>query len=491
MVHDYTARVTPEERAELEQWLGVRRKINVRPSPHLVAVSVFWKNTRSSLPELPPITRELLMNAAAEGLAERYDPWTYYIEPVLKAAERLRISHPLVTVRVYLAADLDFLIPDFTDAGCEVYLMMSSSLRHNPGAMWRFLAFAEKNRLVTCSDSDRLRDIETDIARTEEIRKTGQQFWRVPLLIDQQNGRVRYRPILAGQCGSTKSMAPVRRLMEALIWHTRRGSIRTTAEGAGCGQMGITGTEWPDYCFDEWFLLAALYPRLAGRPILTLVEAGMRSRYLALDIEYVTWGNANSEMAYYGSESASGCCGPVAPAGPPKPISVRPGCTVVLRQQAGAGVPDPARWKDTPLIEADPAAESVPGALAGQVKTPWLAIVDASASPAPSGAELFLDRHLEDCDVAVTGWAFAEVTDELAELAAAEGGDTSRWQPGKVIRFPKLQGKLVLWRSHFAREFAAASGKQSASRPEILLQLWSETGRARIREASCRKQGWN
>ena len=307
-VSEYRELATPAEKTELAVWLGVQKRINLKPSPHLVAVSIFWKNLRQEEPDLPPLTRELLKSAAASGLVRRHDPWEHYIQPVLAGAVALGQSHPQATVRIYLAADLEFLVEDFTAAGCEVFLMKSSSLRHNPGAMWRFLAFAERNRLVTVTDSDRFAQVATDIARTEQIAKTGHEFWRVPVCVDQRDGRVQYRPIMATQCGSAKAMPPVRPLMEALIWHTRRGSIRLTAEGGGCGPQGIVGTEWPDYGFDEWFLQTALYPRLAGRPVLTLVEAGARSRYLPLDIEYVTWGNPESEVVYFGSES--GCCGP-------------------------------------------------------------------------------------------------------------------------------------------------------------------------------------
>jgi hypothetical protein len=309
MVGDYNQNATAAEKAELDDWLGVQRKVNMHRTPHLVAVSVFWKNLRQEEPDLPPLTRELLMNAAAHGLVKRYDPWSHYIQPVLEGAKTLRASHPQVAVRVYLAADLEFLVEDFTEADCEVWLMKSNSLRHNPGAMWRFLAFAEKNRVVTVTDSDRFAQVATDIARTEQIVKTGHEFWRVPVTVDDREDRLQYRPIMATQCGSAKQLPEMRELMEALIWHTRRGSIRKTAEGGGCGPRGIVGTEWPDYGFDEWVLQTALYPRLAGRPILTLVEAGARSRYLPLDVEYVTWGNGESELVYFGSND--GCCGTI------------------------------------------------------------------------------------------------------------------------------------------------------------------------------------
>ena len=79
MVSEYKETVTPVEKAELHEWLGVKKRLNLKPSPHLVSVSVFWKNLRQEEPDLPPLTRELLMNAPALGIVRRHAPWEHYI----------------------------------------------------------------------------------------------------------------------------------------------------------------------------------------------------------------------------------------------------------------------------------------------------------------------------------------------------------------------------------------------------------------------------
>ena len=49
----------------------------------------------------------------------------------------------------------------------------------------------------------------------------------------------------------------------------------------GCGERAIKGAKWPHMGFDEWFLLAALYPRIIGRGVLTLASAKSKSKLLS------------------------------------------------------------------------------------------------------------------------------------------------------------------------------------------------------------------
>ncbi|MEZ5304789.1 MAG: hypothetical protein R3F11_29700 [Verrucomicrobiales bacterium] len=209
-----------------------------------------------------------------------------------------------------MAADLEFLVGDLAEAGCEVRLMRGSSIRHNPGAMWRFLALSDRGRLVTVVDSDRGPLVELEITRTEAMARAGLNFWRVPVFSDyDKDGRMGYRPILACQFGSAQSL-PMAKLLKAHVWHRLRGTLPTTCKMPGCGEPEITGTRWPNYGYDEWFLLSAVYPRVARRGVLTFVPAAAKARMLPLDIEYVTWANPRGEVFYFGND-ASCCCEPV------------------------------------------------------------------------------------------------------------------------------------------------------------------------------------
>lgn len=63
----------------------------------------------------------------------------------------------------------------------------------------------------------------------------------------------------------------------------------------------------PDYGFEEWFLTAVMYPRVAGSGVLTFLQPTDQSVFLTQDIEYVTRADSNSEIGYYGDPVRS--CG--------------------------------------------------------------------------------------------------------------------------------------------------------------------------------------
>ena len=90
-------------------------------------------------------------------------------------------------------------------------------------------------------------------------------------------------------------------LCEAFLWHTLKGNIPTVFQRGSEKPIPIFGTDWPNYGFDEWFLLAAVYPRMAIHGVLTFVEWNDRflNHWFALDIEYCTWANPQSEIIYH------------------------------------------------------------------------------------------------------------------------------------------------------------------------------------------------
>jgi len=313
LVADYQTLVTPEERAELENLLGVERIIPARlprsgkPGPrsqrrHLVSATLFWKHVQGADPDLPVPSRERLVMAKRLGLVKRFSPWTSYVEPLMDYTAGAVERHPDVTFRLYLARDLDFLVPDLTALGWEVYLMKSPSLRYCPGGFWRFLALGERGKRVTVIDTDRMNAVDGEIARTKMMDGMGLGLWRVPGYYgvdnDRKTDRVRYRPILGGHFGGIGGL-PVRELIEAFIWHARRGSLPVMAQMPGRGEVPIHCVKWPDYGFDEWFQLAALYPRMVPRGTLSFIPTEARSFLLPVDIEYVTWANRRSELVYF------------------------------------------------------------------------------------------------------------------------------------------------------------------------------------------------
>ena len=140
---------------------------------------------------------------------------------------------------------------------------------------------------------------------------------KVPVWMDRNDeGEVCYLPFAGCQSGwrgqgaaSTSDPTEtesVQELLEAFTWHSQRGQMPTTAELPFCGTFPITKTKWPDYGFDEWFLGAAIYPRVAHDGILNFVPSEARSTLLTLDTEYATWANPSSELIFFPTQGK--CC---------------------------------------------------------------------------------------------------------------------------------------------------------------------------------------
>lgn len=308
MVEEFEQFATPSEKAELEEWYGVKEILNAQDKPHLVSFSLFWKPGNASKKVYPTPTREILMNAGELGLDLRSEPWANHIQPVLEMVPALLCKFDDVVVRVYLASDLEFLVPDLVEAGCEVYLMRHPSLAHAPGVAWRLLAFAEKDKLVTMIASDGVHDIGHDLKRTRTMQKTGLGCWREPVCIDYDgSGRVIYNAFRGCHMGLVGGWT-MEKLLHAFTWHCIRGNIPTVVELPGCAPRPIGSGYWPDVGFEEWFLSVVMYPRLAAQGMLTFVPTGTRSSLLLMDIEYVTWANPKSELVLF--PSGASCCGP-------------------------------------------------------------------------------------------------------------------------------------------------------------------------------------
>jgi hypothetical protein len=311
LVDQFTAGAPLKFKREAAGWFAEKRTINPRAVRHIVSVSLFWKNIRSAQPEILIKDRAWFMSAGRRKLL-RFEPWSYYVKPLLEGAYALQAAgREDVAFRVYLAADLEFLIPDLVEAGCEVRLMKSNSIRHNPGAMWRFLALAETDKLITIVGADRASSPFFDIERTEAMAGAGLNWWRVPVWGElNEIGNVSYRPFLALQFGSTGGLTEVNTIMQALVWASQNQQIETFAKLPGCAPKPVHGTVWPDYGFDEWFLLCGVYPRAAYDGVLTFVPSDATSRLLPLDVQYAAKANERSEIHYFGSTGV-GCWGPL------------------------------------------------------------------------------------------------------------------------------------------------------------------------------------
>jgi hypothetical protein len=308
MVDEFEDQATPEDRVQLEEWYGTERVLNTQPKrKDIVSVSLFWKNVRAGDPELPVPTREILQNAQEMGLAKRFNPWDHYVKPLLEVVPTLQQKFPEVVFRVYLAKDMEFLADELAAAGNEVHVMKSSSIHFAPAGLWRFLPFSEDGRRVTVTDVDRLNELESDLVRSKTMEAAGVGAWRVPVPMDLTADRhVCYLPFMGCQFGVRGGLMNARQLLDAFTWHSIRGNIESAVIFPGCGPLQIQAHKWPSYGFDEFFMTVAAYPRLAQHGMLTFVPTFTKSQLLSLDVEYVTWGNPNSELVYFPGAS---CCG--------------------------------------------------------------------------------------------------------------------------------------------------------------------------------------
>lgn len=305
MVEEFEGLATPRAKQQLQEWYGVQEVFNRQDKRHLVAMSLFWKPSAASKNVYPEPTRETIMNAGNLGLDLRFEPWPHYIQPILDGAPDILSRCEDVAVRVYLASDLGFLVEDLVEAGCEVFLMRHASVAHAPGVAWRLLALSDQDRLVTIVDSDRLCDVAADLERTRAMERANLSAWRNPVCIDlDPEGKVVCKSMIGCQLGARGGW-PMERLLHAFTWHVMRRTIPDVVEVPGCGVRQINHGNWPDFGFEEWFLTVVMYPRMAGGGVLTFVPSSARSALLALDVEYVTWSNSDSQLVYFPVES---CC---------------------------------------------------------------------------------------------------------------------------------------------------------------------------------------
>jgi len=304
MVERYRNEATDAERVLLGIHFEVERVVNRQQTGHLASTSLFWKPAWLRDPDYPPPTRDLMQDPKRDGLVSRIaNPWEHYVEPLLRAAVDLGKSRPDVVVRVHLAHDLAFAMEELVAAGCEVYLMKSSSLRASPGTMWRFLPM-ESGGLVTVFDADLAGDLAANIERTEVMAEGGLKFWRMPYHpgpgeVDHGNPG-HYRSVNASRIGSSLQL-PVQLLAEALLWNLEKGHLGNECTVGG-RKIPYAGGNWPDYCFDEYFLNTAIFPRAAKEGILTMLSRRdtSQSYWFALDIEHCMKANPAAEIIHWG-----------------------------------------------------------------------------------------------------------------------------------------------------------------------------------------------
>lgn len=488
-IDSYLEQSTDSERSALDGMLDVARRVNERSATHRVSTSLFAEGV------IAPSRGDLKL-PSGKDFSERASPWEYDFPLLLRSAVLLEKRHPEIVLRVYLAANLEFLVEALIEAGCEVFLMRESSFEAHPGKLWPLLALEVEEEWVTVIHPGREGNLLADIARSEQAMRSGLGLWRMPRYCDDEvKDAGSYRPISAGFFGA-KGGEPIELLLKAFIWHHQKETMERTWQDAGIqGEeklRPLLSAKWPEKGFDEWFLMAALYPRWAFEGVLTLIHWDISKFGFChlLDVEYVTWANPGSEVCH--------CPRPPKSFHPweldesPRTIAVRPETEVILRERERIG---PAHGilfegmadelKDFPAFEGTlkELLES-----RGEQGAKYWVDMNPKLKMAKEGAEVFLDRRHEECDVAVCGEFFVRISKEMQTLAATMG---QVCKEGKLLKVPKLDGPMTLWRSGFSETFVREWRESPPSvDPSLLLRLWMESGGARVMVTTTRNMGW-
>lgn len=306
-LQSYRDQVSADDAQELERLFGVDQVIAPKPEKNVLSVSLFWKSVSKDREPTPAPTRELLKDPKNHGMSTyRFHPWLHYVQPILDSPASLslakeRLGCPDYKVRVYLAADLAFLIDDLAPV-CEIYLMKSSSVNFSPGGLWRFLACDNGEGVSTIIDSDLLYTLSFHIEAGEKMRDHNLGFWRYTNAGDtfEKTESLRYLPVWGSTFGvdSRRMNFNWNEMLRAFMWHSWKGSFSTIAKHPMHGNIELFGTDWTSYGYDEFFLMAAAYPRLAQLGTLTYFSQSAFSLCFPFDVEYVTWSNPDSILVH-------------------------------------------------------------------------------------------------------------------------------------------------------------------------------------------------
>lgn len=191
--------------------------------------------------------------------------------------DKLREAKLDWTVRVHLAQDLaPFYLERLIDLDVEVRVMGSSSILHNPGACWRYLAgddaeiWFARDIEDLCPTYIELPLMQRFISWVSNEEVSGPRFFRICWNADYDDVTTVYRPASGGGCGGAR-MSGITRALEAWHWFGSRyhelgdnplSNFHTRWHFHPVrGVRELFGYKWPKYGGDEQFAGQYLYWR--------------------------------------------------------------------------------------------------------------------------------------------------------------------------------------------------------------------------------------
>ena len=84
-----------------------------------------------------------------------------------------------------------------------------------------------------------------------------------------------------------------------------------------------------------------------------------------------------------------------------------------------------------------------------------------------------------------------KITNDIAEWARRHELDEKVWGEGKLLKVPKLEGPMTLWKTEFSRKFHKGLVSQVPFvKAEILFRAWMDQGKVAFAETTAKQMGW-
>ncbi len=269
----YQILATTEEKEECARQFRVSHIHNKKPDDVVLSVSFFAKCPD---PGLSPIEIPGDLTRLHPSIRRGEVTWDEaFISRFEAGVKQLRERGVDWSIRAYVAADMeDYLHDRLMDLDVEMRVMETSSIYHNPGACWRFLA-ADDAEFFFTRDAEDINPTyveEPCIRRFIDATKKHQdpRMFRMIWNWDYDDVSTVYRPVSGnGVGGRIMGAVNVRAALEAYHWcGMREQNDRTPPRSAFLprwhmhpvrGPRELFGAAWPKYGGDEQFAGQFLY----------------------------------------------------------------------------------------------------------------------------------------------------------------------------------------------------------------------------------------
>lgn len=210
-----------------------------------------------------------------------------------------------IRFRIYVASDVDAKDELFSEAGFEVYRMTSNSQFPGLVRFWPLLALAERGGWVSPICYRRIGEAAAREDRSKITDGVRLFMWRYNSGHFSPPLPQGYWPVISNSFGC-KGGLPIAEWFSAAVIHSKYKSIENTCYLPHCGARTIENNSIDSPFFSEWLMLL-VYPYLSKKGVLSIVPFATMNPLFSVDLEYTTWSNSRSELAFMPA-SGFACC---------------------------------------------------------------------------------------------------------------------------------------------------------------------------------------